>query len=245
MNRSYKLFIAATAISLLLFALTGCVRIDFTAVKTGPEESLNKVIELDGEESLDAEIKIGVGELVLAGGTEDLFEGDFVYNIKEWEPEINYSKTDKSGRLKVAQPSFTNIKPVGNATYKWTLSMNQDVPTDLDLEFGVGEGNIDLRGMNLSNLDMKMGVGEVELDLSGQWENSFDASIKGGIGAATIYLPKDVGVKVDFDGGIGDIEAVGLNKDGKAFYNDAYEKSDVTIHLDIKAGIGEIKLKVK
>jgi predicted membrane protein len=125
--------------------------------------------------------------------------------------------------LKVAQPSFTNIKPVGNATYKWTLNMNQDVPTDLDLQFGVGEGFIDLRGMNLSNLDMKMGVGEVELDLSGQWENSFDASIKGGIGAATIYLPKDAGVKVDFDGGIGDIEAVGLNKDGKAFYNDAYE----------------------
>jgi hypothetical protein len=51
-----------------------------------------------------------------------------------------------------------------------------------------------------------------------------------------------VGIIANASGGIGDIEVHGLEKHNGRWTNAAYEHSPVTIHLEVKGGIGNITL---
>jgi len=90
-----------------------------------------------------------------------------------------------------------------------------------------------------------MGVGEMKLDLSGPLKRSLRATIDGGVGHGTVVLPREIGVKVEIDGGIGSVSARGLNKTGPGhvYTNDAYGRTDISLELKIDAGIGSIDLK--
>ena len=82
------------------------------------------------------------------------------------------------------------------------------------------------------------------MDLTGDYDQDFDASLEGGVGEATVLLPSEVGVKAKAEGGIGKINAEGLQKDGDSYVNDAYRVSDVTLNVDVQGGVGEINLEV-
>ena len=64
------------------------------------------------------------------------------------------------------------------------------------------------------------------------------------MGRATVLLPSEVGVRAEAQGGLGQINAEGLQKEGDAYVNDAYGDSEVTLHVDIQGGVGQINLEV-
>jgi predicted membrane protein len=114
---------------------------------------------------------------------------------------------------------------------------------DLKIECGVGKSNFELGGLTLTGLDVQTGVGETTLDLIGDWKRDLHASVKGGIGQVTLRLPDKIGVRVQAQKAIGSIQATGLRKENDAYVNDAFGKSQVTLHLHIQTGIGEIRLE--
>jgi hypothetical protein len=73
-------------------------------------------------------------------------------------------------------------------------------------------------------------------------KNDYDVSIHGGVGEATIYLPDGVGVVAEARGGIGGINARGLEKRDGRYVNDAYGRSKTTVRLDVHGGVGAINL---
>jgi len=83
---------------------------------------------------------------------------------------------------------------------------------------------------------------QVELDLTGPRESDLDVTVKGGVGQATIRLPRDVGVRAHAAGGIGSIDAEGLKKDGSDYTNEMWGKTPHKITLDVQGGIGSIEL---
>jgi glycine cleavage system H lipoate-binding protein len=64
------------------------------------------------------------------------------------------------------------------------------------------------------------------------------------VGRATIRLPKEVGVHVVAQGGLGRINASDFRKQGDAYVNDQYGKSTVTLRLEVEGGVGEINLEL-
>jgi hypothetical protein len=80
------------------------------------------------------------------------------------------------------------------------------------------------------------------VDLRGMPKNDYDVSIHGGIGEATIYLPEGVGVEAEAHGGIGGINARGLEKRDGRYVNDAYGHAKTNVRLDVHGGIGAINL---
>ena len=87
--------------------------------------------------------------------------------------------------------------------------------------------------------------GELTVDLSGEQKQNLEVVIDGGIGSATLYLPRHIGVRVRVDGGLGSVNARGMNKKGNVYTNETYGKTDVSIEIDIDAGIGSIDLELK
>jgi hypothetical protein len=212
--------------------------------QVGKMQSESNSVALENAKSARTQLKMGAGELNITGGADQLMEGEFSYNVADWKPKVSYDVTDQKGELIVKQRSAEGAGLSGDARNEWNLRLNDEVPIDLVVQMGAGESDLDLDSLSLTGLDLQMGAGKTTVDLTGDYAKSFDASIQGGVGEATVLLPSEVGVKAKAEGGLGGINAKGLKKVGDSYVNDAYGESDVNLSVDVKGGVGQINLKV-
>ena len=204
----------------------------------------SRSIQPEDAKSVRAHLTMGAGELKVGGAADALMEGDFSYNVADWKPQIDYEVSGEKGDLTVEQSSGDDGRLGGGARNEWDLRFNDDVPTDLVVEMGAGESDLDLDSLALTGLDLQMGAGETTVDLTGDYARDFDASIEGGVGEATVLVPSEVGVRVRAEGGLGKINAEGFQREGEAYVNDAYGDSDVALSVDVRGGVGSINLEV-
>jgi N-terminal domain of toast_rack, DUF2154 len=212
--------------------------------QVGKMQSESNSVALENADSARAQLKMGAGELNITGGADQLMEADFSYNVSEWKPKVNYDVSGDTGELVVKHGSSEGIHLGGKARNEWDISFNDEVPTDLVVQMGAGESDLDLDSLTLMGVDLQMGAGKTTVDLTGDYAQSFDASIQGGVGEATVLLPSEVGIKAKAEGGLGKINAEGLQKVGNSYVNDAYGESDVNLSVEVQGGIGEINLEV-
>jgi hypothetical protein len=205
----------------------------------------NRTVAIDGAKSAEVELRMGAGELRLAGAAQDaLLQATFRYNRASLRPEVDYRVSGDVGVLKVGARRSHGIH-FGRTRNEWDLRLAKSFPTELKVSLGAGENRLDLRGLDLARLEIDMGVGEVVLDLRGPHPKSFRVKVDGGVGSGRVYLPSEVGVRAQVHGGLGSLNARGLLKDGRVYTNEAYGKSPVTIDIEISAGIGSLDLRVE
>src|ERR671910_886410 len=236
MNRFLPMLVAALAAT--IFG-GGCQSQD-----VGEMQRESQTIQAENARSVFAELQMGAGELNVTGGADALMEADFAYNVADWRPDVSYEVSGDSGELSVKQGSGQGLNLGGDARNEWDVRFNDEVPTDLRVEMGAGESDLDLNSLDLEGLDLQIGAGTTTVDLTGDYGQDLDASIQGGVGEATIMLPSEVGVRARAEGGLGNINAEGLQKEGDSYVNDAYGDSDVTLEVDVQGGVGEINLEV-
>jgi hypothetical protein len=215
----------------VLFA-TGCADYDL------PETRERRSVGLGGAGSAQVQVELGAGELRIEGGAEGLLDGEFVYSGRE-RPEVRYDVSGGRGYLSVRQPPTHGL---GKHTHRWELRLNDRSATDLRVHMGAGQAVLKLSGTALTRLEVDLGAGEINLDLTGPWDKDLEATVRGGVGEATVRLPRQVGVRVHASGGIGGINASGLTRSGHEYVNEMYGKSPVTVRVHVTGGIGEINL---
>ncbi len=221
-----------------ILGLAGCVPV-------GDFQEETRTFPVEDFTSASVTLKMGTGELQVQGGTRELFEGIFSFNVDKWRPEFeHYSRSAGKANLVVRQGDASGV-PMGKSKNRWDIYLNEKLPLELNVDFGAGEGRLDLRGLNIRSLEIDMGVGDLNVDLSGDLERDMHTIIDGGVGSITLYLPKDSGVKVSVDRGIGSVDARGFQKRENVYTNEAYERSDVTLTVDVDAGIGKVNLRLK
>lgn len=227
----------------LLLLLLGCI----DRVTVGATQTDSQTVELGDIDSVQVDIKMGIGQLDISSGTANLMDAEFTYNIEDWRPEVLFEQRGSRGELTVAQPEGEiNGIPDDDIEYRWLVILYDDIPMDMNVDLGVGESDLNLSGLDLQSLVVDTGVGEATIDLTGEWPESFDVRIKGGVGETTVYLPENVGLRLEADTGIGSLVVNGLQKEGDSnvYTNATYGESDVDITIDINGGIGEITVQV-
>jgi hypothetical protein len=215
-----------------------------TQQEVGKMQHESKSVDPKDARSVRAQLKMGAGELNLTGGADQLMEGDFSYNVADWKPEVSYDVGGDEGELGVKQGGAGGSNLGGEARNEWEIRLNDELPTDLVVQMGAGESDLDLDSLALEGLKLQMGAGKTTVDLTGDYAQGFKASIQGGVGEAKVLLPSGVGVKAKAQGGLGKIDAEGLKRVGDSYVNDAYGESDVTLNVEVQGGVGEINLEV-
>jgi len=201
----------------------------------------DRSVDLGGATSVRARINMPAGNLDVQPGASTLLAAHFDYTSSNDTPQVNYDVAGGRGELEITQSGST-VHWGPNDDDSWQLHFANDVPLDLALDMGAGQGNLNLEGLDLTNLKVNLGAGQMQVDLRGARKNNLDADIEGGVGQGTILLPEDVGVRVHAEGGIGTISTHGLKRDGDDYVNDALGTSPVTIRLTVQGGVGEIDL---
>ena len=230
-----------SAISLILGAgLTQSCNIEMTPA--GPLVTETKSIELGKAEMVNVDVRLGVGELTLAGGSEKLLEAEFRHNENQSRPEVRYDETGFRGRLVIETERDSQKFGQKNQKNHWDLHLNEKVPFDFNVKLGVGESKLDFSHLKPRSIEIRTGVGTVDVDLRGSYERDFEVKLHGGVGEAKVRLPKDIAVTIDAQGGIGGFDTRNLRKEGGRWVNEAFGKAKTTVHLEIRGGIGHIEV---
>jgi len=221
--------------------LASCVSSD--DVRVGELRTETKSVELGDAGSVRVKMVLGAGDLAVTGGAEKLLEADFTYNVAKLKPEVEFT----DGTLVVQHPDvrgYRSLQDIKDFRNEWNLRLNNNVPMNLSLDMGAGTSDLQLAGLSLTGLDIILGAGKSTVDLTGNWARDLNVTMNTGAATITVRLPRDVGVRVEVVAGVGRIEASGLKQDGYVYTSEAYGTSDVTLHINIMTGIGQINLEV-
>jgi hypothetical protein len=216
--------------------LSGCT----VDTVSGPTRHETRSIDRDTSETARVDLQMGAGELRVDGGASGLAQADFNYNVPAWKPDIRYHSFAGRADLSIRQPAGSGH--LGETKYDWDVRLNNEIPIDLMLHFGAGEAKLYLGGLNLRSIEVEMGVGELNMDLRGAPKHDYEVRIRGGVGEATVHLPANAGIYAKAEGGLGEIKAEGLRQAGQHWENDWYDSAKPQVRVDVKGGIGQINL---
>ncbi len=124
-------------------------------------------------EQLEVEIDFGIGELSLdANSKPKLISGNIFYYPTKWDPEIEYTeragtgvfsvKTDHDHKYEFDWGEDKRFKDIDN---ELEFSMPTSIPIELDMDFGLGEANIDFTDLTLSRVMIDCGLGEMSVQM--------------------------------------------------------------------------------
>jgi hypothetical protein len=243
-----------------LFILIMLLAITMAFKSAREEYSYSQTVDTKNLKKIKAEIKFNAGLLQLTSHNQNMAEFNSIYTKINWKPDFKMDQ--ESGRLSIHQPDEKNINMRDEDKNEWKIRIPKNLPTDLHLKMGAGEGTIDLNGsrlnileveagagkfdLNLANtslskLEVSTGVGALSIDLSGSKENDLTANIKGGIGEIKLVLPQKTGVRVKVNG-LGSIERNDLKKQDGFYVNDLFGKTSKTVEVNIKGGLGSLEI---
>jgi hypothetical protein len=148
---------------ILLTSLACSFNVDVPKVSTENEQvfTINQPIP-DDREASELEIAMGAGRLNISGGSEEWVSGEINYNVSLWDPEI-YSKANG---IKISQETKSQIGiPDNKVVNDWNIQLG-DHPTDLEINAGAYQGDLDFSGVPLTRLSISDGAsqGKVRFD---------------------------------------------------------------------------------
>lgn len=209
------------------------IEISVPTLEVGEMEEERQALPLADAESATVEVTFGAGELEIeAGASDNLFSGYFRYNVAHWTPEVTYENDTLTIKQGGTEEDWGI--PTGNVRNEWELEFSPEIPLDMNLEVGAGEGKLDFTGLQLVELDVDLGAGDFEVRFNEPNEARM-SHLTLGAGASRLEVT-GIGYagpeRVKVDGGVGDITL--------DFTGPWPHSADV----QITAGVGSITLRL-
>jgi len=226
--------------SILAVTVVGAACGQWQQPQAGPIEHEHFASPMDKAETTRVGLSMGAGTLTVKGGASDLVSADFSYNVPAWKPSTVQSVSGTQSEIQISQGPSNGSG--SNTENTWDVALNDSRPMTLIAHVGAGEAHMTLGSLNLRRIELTIGAGQVDMDLRGTPKTSYAVSVHGGVGQATIHLPKTVAISASASGGLGDISTKGLEKRDGRWINPAVTSSPVTIELDVHGGVGQIEL---
>jgi hypothetical protein len=126
--------------------------------------------------------------------------------------------------------------------WNWELGLAPEVPLELEVSFGVGQADMDLTGLTVSNLKVSMGVGQTKVTLPDQ--GRFQAKIEGAIGETIVAIPAGMAARIHVSTGLA---ARGLpasfQRQDDVYTSPGYASADDRVDLEVSQAIGQITIR--
>jgi hypothetical protein len=114
------------------------------------------------------------------------------------------------------------------------------------LRFDVGAASIEASGVgnaNVEHVDVNCGAGALTLDFSGAWAADVDARLRVRLGAVTLRVPRDVGVRARADVTLGTFEHEGFREQDGVHYSSNWENARRRLTIDASMLIGTLEIE--
>jgi hypothetical protein len=191
-------------------------------------------------------LDVGVSPLRLsaAQGGGDLIRGTVSQAAGEL---VERSTSLRDGRAEVIirarQRAWLPFSWGGGRGGAWDLTLDQSVPTELVIDGGVGNLDLDLAAARLTLLDLDSGVGSLTVTLPRA--GGFTGEIDGGVGSVTLLVPEGLAVTLEVDTGIGSVRVgSGFERNGNVYASPAAAAGQPpTARLRLDVGVGSVEVR--
>jgi hypothetical protein len=233
-------------------------------VKTFEESAL-----IGGADSARVELDLSVGYTTVAALSDsaNLIEAELTH-VGEARLEVS-GEREKSVRLyqtdtHVGWPINLFDWFISEDELRWEVGLSPNIPIELEVNGGVGDARLDLRGMELMALSIDGGVGRIDLTLpaggalydarANVGVGSLDIEvprgaevnlrIKGGVGGVTIDVPDDGAVRLEAEGGLGGVDVpsrfdrVSGSGNTGTWETSNFAEAEHRITIDFEGGVG-------
>jgi hypothetical protein len=124
--------------------------------------------------------------------------------------------------------------------WQWSLGVTPTIPLDLRTSLAVGNLSVDLSGLQISALDVNLGVGQANLILP--QASDFDGKISAGIGNIVIVIPAGVGVQLDINAALVNVDLPAGQRGRNRYTSPDYDTADQKINLELNMAIGNLRI---
>jgi len=201
------------------------------------ETEKNYIFNTRQYKDLDVAISYGLGELTIGPSDEtDTIEGMITYDHRRIEPEVTLENVSLSGVLKIKTEKVDDNNECRKKLRDYDNEMEfyfpADIKTNLFLDFGVGDAEIDLTDIAVSKLNINCGLSDVELEINKRNDVVCKSvNIESGLGDLEVYGLGNLAAKsIDINVGLGSAE---IDMTGDKIYD-----SDI----DVDVGLGSLDM---
>jgi len=236
------IIVAAVVIGLLLLIV-------WQRPGAGSGEIREVNVALGAATSINLELDTGVADVnldSLPGGFSAL-SGEVSVTARE---RVSVDWRERGGTLEIEVRSRSSSGPFGFLSWggissgerNWDLTLAEDVPTELDIDLGVGDVDLDLADVDLRRLELDAGVGSASISLP--HNDGYDVTIDGGVGDVTLVLPVGMPARITVDSGLGRVDFDdSFARDGDSFINSEYRSGSGAALIDVDAGVGKVRIE--
>lgn len=186
---------------------------------------------LDDAETADVDLHLAVGEARVSAlhNSDRLIEADLTY-VGEIEFEV---AGDLEKTVRLTQSGSSNLQWLNPGNwfngddYEWRIGLSPAVSMRLNIKGGVGESQVDLRRLDLTDFRFQGGMGETTIHLP-EADIAYPVRISGGVGEVHINLPPATDMSLDIQGGVGEIKVV--------------TPPATALRLTSRGGVGDVKV---
>lgn len=191
--------------------------------------------------TLALHINHGVGRLRLSSGAgeDKLLEGSFHGGLDRKE----FQQGDHLDLTLSVPPQFF-FSNWGSTGLDWSIKLSEKVKVDLEVNFGVGESQIDLSSLDVDQLVLKTGVSGNDILLPSR-EGLTRIRIEAGISSVNIHVPQDVAARIKTETGLAGvtIDRERFPRLGGTSQSPEYEASMRKVEIKVSAGIGSVDIR--
>lgn len=209
------------------------------------KEDVNQVFE--GEVyTIDMRKDIEKGDLRLdigaANFSVDSIDDEFIRIEQDGAFKYSFNKEGSIEKLYITNKNnyFENL-----GTRNLGVDLNKNIPWQLNMNIGAVSGNVNLKDIMVEYINVDMGAGDLEMTL-GKENNFTSLDIDAGASRITINIPEDVGIKIDFEGGLNstNLDSLGLVVlDKGEFISKNYDDAITKYEMEVDMGVGSFEIK--
>jgi len=208
-------------------------------------------VESDGAQSARLNLTVAAGDLTLTSGAPPglLLSGGSQGSVAEvTDQRVSVRSSNGRQTVDVRLNTEWNFefppRRSRSSEGRWILRHAEGIPTDIRIETGASDLDLDLRELNVQSLNVDGGAADIDVVLpatAGRTTAEFS------IGAADldITVPAGVAARIDFDGGISSlkIDESRFPKVGDRYVSPDFESAANRVTIGIDAGAGDISVR--
>ena len=208
------------------------------AVNTGNATAARLELQVGaGTLTLDAEAP---PDLLLAGELESRTTGD-TYSISEAQRPSGRSVI----RLNNAAGREYSIFPGQAPSEEWTLHLTPHIPTEIRVDAGAAEIDLDLRNLDLQRLEIKAGAADIDVVMPAA-AGKTEASIEVGAASLRITVPEGVAARIVVDAGLSSVqidEGRFAQLKGDVYTSPDFARAANRLDITIEAGASHVEIR--
>lgn len=204
----------------------------------GTVETETVSIDLQGARSAALRINHGAGEFRLHGGAGsfEIVRGAFTGGL---EHKSNLDGETLNVHLRPANDMSIFPPFMSRSQLDWDFSLNNSVPTALDMNLGANKSVIDLKDLTITDIKLKTGASDTVLTLPARGRLKLDCDI--GAASLTVIVPEGVSIRAKGAIGVGDFHV-----DRSRFPNNEspdFAAAENAVDIWVKGGAVSVHIK--